>query len=358
MTNMISTSHGWRVRISTSIELDGGPRGRIGAPAVRLLRELARRDTLAEAAAALELSYRHGWQLLRDAERRLGLPLVQSRRGRGSRLNAVGRLLAAALDEIGEQLAPEAAAAERALEAALAFAHSRSRDELVVHASHDLGLIALRELLGRRGGPALGLRFVGSIDAATDLLDGRCELAGFHLPADADTTLVRRLGRAVRERSLALFEFASRTQGLIVAHGNPLRLRGVADLAASGCRFINRQPDSGTRLLFDALCRAAHVAPARIRGYGDEEYTHLAVAATVAGGAADAGFGIAAAARRYRLGFVPLATERYLLGWSTALAGDGRIERLLAALRSREFGVRIERLGGYDGTRRGRPASL
>jgi len=44
--------------------------------------------------------------------------------------------------------------------------------------------------------------------------------------------------------------------------------------------------------------------PAAIDGYHTEEFTHLAVAATVAGGMADAGYGIRAAAAPYGLDFI------------------------------------------------------
>ncbi|MCZ7670604.1 MAG: hypothetical protein M5U34_27350 [Chloroflexi bacterium] len=56
------------------------------------------------------------------------------------------------------------------------------------------------------------------------------------------------------------------------------------------------------------------LTPEQVRGYEREEYTHLAIAAAVTSGTADAGLGIRAAARALYLGFVPLAHERYELG--------------------------------------------
>ena len=69
-------------------------------------------------------------------------------------------------------------------------------------------------------------------------------------------------------------------------------------------RFINRQQGSGTRAYFDYLLAGQRLRPAQIAGYQDEEFTHAAVAATVASGMADAGFGIEAAARQQELDFV------------------------------------------------------
>src|SRR5262245_7657332 len=93
----------------------------------------------------------------------------------------------------------------------------------------------------------------------------------------------------------------------------PRRIRTLADLASGRARFLNRQPGSGRRLMFDHLLAAAGIPASRINGYQSEEFTHAAVAATIASGKADAGFGIEAAAWQQGLEFVPLAMERYYL---------------------------------------------
>ena len=100
----------------------------------------------------------------------------------------------------------------------------------------------------------------------------------------------------------------------MVAHGNPLSLHSLADVAALRARFVHRQAGSGTRLLLEHLCQQARVAPAQLVGHGlADEDSHLAVAAAVASGAGDAGLGIAAAASQFGLDFVPLVEEDYFL---------------------------------------------
>ena len=111
----------------------------------------------------------------------------------------------------------------------------------------------------------------------------------------------------------ATLRFATREQGLMVKRGNPKRIGSLSDLVRPSIRFVNRQEGSGTRALLDRLLGSAGVRPRQIRGYAVEEYTHLAVAATVASGMADAAFGIEAAAARHGLAFMPIATETYLL---------------------------------------------
>jgi len=62
-----------------------------------------------------------------------------------------------------------------------------------------------------------------------------------------------------------LIRIATRVQGLIVRQGNPADIRQPADLARPGLRFVNRQRDSGTRLLLDQLLQAAGIDPAGSR---------------------------------------------------------------------------------------------
>ena len=74
---------------------------------------------------------------------------------------------------------------------------------------------------------------------------------------------------------------------------------------------MNRQRGAGTRVLLDYHLNLMGIAASQIRGYNQEEYTHLGVAAAVASGRADCGLGIPAAAQALDLDFVPLFHERY-----------------------------------------------
>ena len=102
-----------------------------------------------------------------------------------------------------------------------------------------------------------------------------------------------------------------RDQGLIVAPGNPLGLAGIEDLTRAGVRYVNRQRGAGTRVLLDHELGRRGISPDAVDGYAREEPTHLAVAAAVAAGRADAGLGIMAAARAFGLDFVPVTREPY-----------------------------------------------
>ena len=162
-----------------------------------------------------------------------------------------------------------------------------------------------------------------------------------------------RCGATFPKRALRSIAFAQRQQGLIVARGNPLGLRSLADVAARRTRYVNRQRDAGTRMLLDALLARAGVAAAAMEGYDRLEFTHLAVAALVADGSADCGLGIYAAARALNCDFVPIATEPYELAVRADALDDPRIGSLIAAMREPELRAAIDALGGYDAARAG-----
>ena len=325
-----------------------------------LLREVARTGSLNQAVAALRLSYRNAWGLLGKTERALARPLVVLRRGRGARLTEFGASLleadAAAADILARELADRLNALNQTATRAVASFHK----PLVVHASHDFALAGLRDLLGS-GSAAHGmeLHFRGSLDSLADLGAGLCDAAGFHVPAaPADARAYDAYRPLLKARSLTLVRFVTRRQGLMVARGNPKAIRTLADLGNDRVRFINRQQGSGTRVYFDQLLAALHLPPDRITGYRDEEFTHAAVAATVASGMADAGFGIEAAARQHGLEFIPLATERYFLAARKGTLAAAAARALLETLRGPAFLALCRKLPGYDASGAGETVSV
>jgi molybdate-binding protein len=145
-----------------------------------------------------------------------------------------------------------------------------------------------------------------------------------------------------------LISFVRRRQGLIVRAGNPKGVAGVADLCRPDIRMVNRQRGSGTRALLEFMLSSRGLDRDRISGYDDEETTHAAVAALVAGGQADVGFGVEAAAANYRLAFVPVCTERYFLACRVDDLEAPAIVALMAIIRSDGFRRRVDRLAGYS----------
>jgi putative molybdopterin biosynthesis protein len=135
---------------------------------------------------------------------------------------------------------------------------------------------------------------------------------------------------------------------LIVKRGNPKRLGAIADLSRADVVFVNRQRGAGTRVLLDHHLDQMGIAPESIRGYEQEEYTHLAIAAAIAGGRADCGLGIAAAAAALELDFVPLFSEQYDLVMPAEHAASDLLGPLLKLLMPGPFRDEVSRLPGYD----------
>ena len=111
---------------------------------------------------------------------------------------------------------------------------------------------------------------------------------------------------------------------------------------------MNRERGAGTRALLDYHLKLMTIAPERIVGYSEEEYTHLGVAAAIASGRADCGLGIAAAAQALDLEFIPLFQERYDLVIPRQFAEDDLLAPLFRLLEERRFREAIAQLPGYD----------
>lgn len=214
--------------------------------------------------------------------------------------------------------------------------------------SHDVTLDLLAQLLSNSGRRLVSAN-VGSQGGLIALGRGQAHVAGCHL-LDPDTGIynvpaIRRYLPGVRVRVIRL---AAREQGLMVRRGNPKQIGSLADLARPGMVFVNRQRGAGTRMLLDYHLRKLGLSADAIEGYGREEFTHLAVAVSVAGGRADCGLGIAAAASALGLDFVPLYSEQYDIVVPCEYAESDLLAPLLELLQPGPFQEEVAKLPGYD----------
>ncbi len=190
---------------------------------------------------------------------------------------------------------------------------------------------------------------VGSQGGLIALARGYCHISGSHLldPASGDYNLpyIRQYMPGIAVRVVAL---VGREQGLLVRPGNPKKIQSLGDLARPDVTFTNRQRGAGTRVLLDYHLAKLGIATESIRGYSREEYTHLGVAAAVAGGRADCGLAIAAAAQALNLAFVPLFKERYDFVAPSKIAKSDLMAPLWSLLEDQDFRNAVSRLPGYD----------
>src|SRR3954468_19696602 len=227
---------------------------------------------------------------------------------------------------------------------------------IVAVGSHDLVLdLAASQLRAADPGVTLASSNVGSLGGLVALRDGLCHVAGSHLldPATGEYTLPY-VDRVLGGHDVAVVRLVHREQGLIVAAGNPLGIAGIEDLTGDGVRYVNRQRGAGTRVLLDYELGRRGIAPDAISGYEREEHTHLAVAAAIAAGRADAGLGIMAGARGVRVGFLAGTREPYDLVLATETLEDPVTAPLWALLKQPAFHAAVEALGGYGTEEMGR----
>ncbi len=324
---------------------------------IDVLQRIRLSGSIAEAARETKTSYRNVWGILSQWEQRFGHPLLISARGLGTRLTPFAQRLIEADAQARNDLVPHLEAAAEQMRLALAGAIEPEPATTRIHASHDLALAKLCELVTAQGG-AIDIRYLGSTESLTSFAEGRCEIAGFHCPeGPVGETLWRQYRPYLKPRQHALIHMVRRTQGMIVAAGNPKKLRGIRDITKRGVHFLNRQSGAGTRLLLDWLLRENGIATKEVAGYGEVELTHSAVAAMIASGHADVGLGVETVARQFGLDFIPLLRENYFLLTQRSLLPQPGVGAVLALARSAEFRRAVDALAGYDASQSGEELS-
>jgi putative molybdopterin biosynthesis protein len=229
-----------------------------------------------------------------------------------------------------------------------------NKPAIVFSGSHDLALEKISEQIADR--LTLLTLPVGSLDGLVNLRQGLCQISGAHLldkSGEYNAPFVRHL---FPDRAVDMVTLAYRTQGLIIAGGNPKGVRSASDLAQSGLRFINRNPGSGTRLWLDAELERLGIQPESVDGYETLVNTHTECAQAISSGQADAALGLQASALQHKLDFIPLFEERYDL--VLPREQEHTLAPLLDYIQTTEFRKTVSTLTGYTTTHSGEQISL
>jgi molybdate transport repressor ModE-like protein len=353
-----------RLQLHYTLSKDSSP-ALVRNPLIDLLTAVSGQGSISGGARALGLSYRHVWGELKRWENELGNELVIWEKGQRAHLTEFGNKLMWAERQAQARLSPQIEALRAELERSYALAFDNSVHVVTLYASHDDALSCLREHALQGDALAtepdrlhLDIRFTGSVDAIRALNEGRCVMAGFHTLLDTGPLTKRSYKPLLQPGQHKIIGFAQRTQGLMVARGNPLNLHSLQDVVQRRARFANRTLGSGTRVVLDELLAQAHLLASEVDGYAHTEPSHAAVAQAVAAGQCDAGMGIAAAAQQAGLDFIPLAEERYhLVCLKSALAQPG-IAALLQLLQTSQWLSQISKIPGYAAQHSGRVLSM
>ena len=225
---------------------------------------------------------------------------------------------------------------------------------IVFSGSHDLALEKISEQIADH--LTLLTLPVGSLDGLVNLRQGLCQVSGAHLldkSGEYNTPFVRHL---FPDRTMDLITLAYRTQGLMLPPGNPKGVRGAADLARAGLRFINRNPGSGTRLWLDKELERLGIPPETVNGYDHVVNTHTECGRMIANGQADAALGLQASAQQFNLDFIPLFEERYDL--VLPREQEHTLAPLLEHIQTAAFRRDLSALTGYNTSHSGEQISL
>ncbi|WP_042354461.1 molybdopterin biosynthesis protein [Bacillus rubiinfantis] len=223
------------------------------------------------------------------------------------------------------------------------------KQAIVFTGSHDLTIDLLSSELKRvRTDLKIVSSHVGSMAGIMAIRKGEAHIAGIHLLDTATRQYnISYVNRLLKDQDVVLYPFLKRKQGWILPKGNPLGIKGVADIAAKEVNFVNRQKGAGTRILFDLLLDEAGLEPEAITGYQREMFSHLAVAAEVKGDTSAAGLGIYPAAKAMDLEFVPIADEEYDLLMTREFFESEQGLLLRQIIHSTAFKAQVENIGGY-----------
>ena len=216
---------------------------------------------------------------------------------------------------------------------------------LIVAGSHD----PLLEWAARESGSGLAMLACGSSAGLERFADGLAMLAAMHwldhATGEYNVPLIR---QRVPDADIVVIEWARRTQGLVLAAGNPLKIRKLSDLAARKARIVARQPEAGSHRLLAHLLERAGIAHAKLRWLARPALSETDLAATIHDGKADAGLAIEAAAHAHGLAFIPLTAERLDLVLRRRDYFEPPAQALLAFARSAEMREHAAALRGYD----------
>jgi len=222
---------------------------------------------------------------------------------------------------------------------------SRGEPPPILAGSHD----PLLDWALRQSGCGLAVRTGGSLDGLAALAARSAIAAAVHVP-DPDTGAFNEAASRAElpGEPLAGLVWAWREQGLILAAGNPRNLATIQDLAKPGIVVAGRQHRAGSHLLLIHLLTEAGMRLDTLRFMPHPAVSEDEVAAAVADGHADVGFGIRAEAMLRGLVFVPLVRERFDLVARPRDWFEPPLQALLAFTRTDAFRARALRLGGYD----------
>lgn len=316
---------------------------------MQILAALDKVGNLSAAAKICQLSYRHAWGIVRKGEQAFGAVLIETSRRQGSKLTEFSRQMLHKYRRVNSKANDYLQDLQLQFNQSLGELYQSKHPVLRLHASHGFAVEGLmRRNADQSNQLAIELHYRTGSEALASLKQGECDVAGFQIPLgkyQAET--LKHYNDYIDLDDLMLAFLAQRNVGLFVQSGNPFSIRSMADLMRPEVRVVNRQQGSGSRHLMRLMIQEEQLDADLILNYGAIEFTHMAVAAHVASGMADVGFGIETAAWRCGLDFISLGQERYFFAFHRDMVNSAVIQQFLSLLRSAEYSQYMHQLVGY-----------
>jgi putative molybdopterin biosynthesis protein len=230
-------------------------------------------------------------------------------------------------------------------------------DRNFVICGQDLLLDILTRHLAHHQNGITSLRsYTGSYNGLVDLYRGKADVATAHLwDGETGQYNVPYVRRIIPGIPCVIVHLVCRMQGFYVAKGNPKEINSWEDLTRPEVLMINRECGCGTRILLDEHLRKLKIDSSLINGYEKEDFSHLAVASTVARGEADVAIGNEKPALQVQdIDFIPIQKERYELVIKKQNLSRYPFNIILDILNSKEFQAELLGIGGYDLTEMGK----
>jgi molybdate transport repressor ModE-like protein len=321
-----------------------------------LLTKINLNGSLQSAAKEVDISYRTAWEIIRFWNTAFDSPLCIMERGKGAYLTPLGKKLIETKIDIDTNYADALHLTANDLNKNIneLTGQENKKKKLIAYASHDLAINFLQELCEQKNNLELEFISRGSLDALKQLQASQYNIAGFHFP---DGELAKQVAPEYKqllddERHLFI-HLSTRQQGLMLKPSLAEHIKDIRGITRRSIKFINRQKGSGTRAIFDQLIKLNNINKKDINGYKKEEFTHTAIAAMISSGQADIGFGLKAAAAQFKLSFLPLVTEHYVIAMNQSLPED-IIKTIRTLLKDSSLKRKINKLTGYSALHTGK----
>ena len=214
----------------------------------------------------------------------------------------------------------------------------------VIVGSHD----PLLEWAVRSSGCGLAIMPGGSLDGVERFSEGQAVACGMHILDMTDGGYnVSVASQATVGLECVLLEWAWREQGLITQF-DISGIESLNDAVNANMRFIVREPQAGSRVLFQHLIHEAGLTIMDVDIVSYEARSETDVGMAISEAKADAGLGIRAVAQQLGLNFIPLKRERYDLLIRRRDFFEGPMAQLINFAQTDAFKARAEQMDGYD----------